>query len=367
MQQGVSMSKKNIALIFGGKSPEHEISVISARNIHKAIDSHRYNTILIGISQQGRWFLEEPADHQQKDFVIGRKGKPLFLMPGYEYGQIRLLESGAELPNLDVVFPITHGPNGEDGTLQGLLSQLNLPFVGPDVLGSAVAMDKDFCKRLFMQAGIGCAPGLVLHKHEKAAIDYSAIVNELGNVLFIKPANMGSSIGVSKAVDEKGFFKAVEEAFQYDTKILVEKAVAGRELECAVLGNERPQASGVGEIVMEKGFYDFEAKYLSADEAKLYIPARDVSDAALSKIRQTAIEAYRCLGLEGMTRVDIFLTPDEEVIVNEVNTLPGFTSISMYPQLWEASGIPYSELINRLLSLAIERQKTKDGLKTVRL
>jgi D-alanine-D-alanine ligase len=361
------MRKKNVALIFGGKSPEHEISVISARNIFKAIDSHQYQVTLIGISQQGKWFLENPADHQQSDFVIGKKGKPLFLMPGYDYGQIRLLESGAELPDIDVVFPITHGPNGEDGTLQGLLSHLNLPFVGPDVLGSSVAMDKDFCKRLFIQAGIKCAPGVVLHNHQRAGIHYQEIVNQLGNILFIKPANMGSSIGVSKAKDEKSFFKAIDDAFQFDTKILVEKAIVGRELECAVLGNEYPEASGVGEIFMEKGFYDFEAKYVSADEAKLYIPARDVSESALSKIRETAIKAFRCLGLEGMSRVDVFLTPDEEVIVNEVNTLPGFTSISMYPKLWEASGIPYSELINRLLSLAIDRQKRKAGLKTVRL
>lgn len=361
------MSKKHAVIIFGGKSPEHEISIVSARNIYKAIDTHQYQVSLIGISQDGKWFLEQASDHQQEGFVIGKKGKPLFLLPGYKFGQIRLLETGAELPNIDVVFPITHGPNGEDGTLQGLLSQLNLPFVGPDVLGSAVAMDKDVCKRLFIQAGIGCAPGVVLHKHEQDIIDYNSISNQLGSILFIKPANMGSSIGVSKATDEASFKAAVKDAFLYDTKILVEQAITGRELECAVLGNEYPEATSVGEIVMEKGFYDFEAKYVSADDAKLYIPARDVSESALKKIRETAIKAYNCLGLEGLTRVDVFLTPQEEVIVNEVNTLPGFTSISMYPKLWEASGLAYTDLINKLLQLAIQRQKRKSSLKSSRI
>lgn len=361
------MAKQHIALIFGGKSPEHEISVISARNIYNAIDSHRYDVSLIGIAPDGKWYLEEPKQHELSSFKIGESGHPLFVLPGYTHGQIRKLEDGEALPDFDAVFPITHGPNGEDGTLQGLLEQLNLAYVGPDVLGSAVAMDKDVCKRLFMEAGIGCAPGIVLHKHELAAIDYQSITSKLGKTVFIKPANMGSSIGVSKATDEGAFRDAVREAFLYDTKILVETAIHGRELECAVLGNEHPKASAVGEIVMEQGFYDFEAKYVSAEEAKLYIPARDVSDNALQKIRETAIKAYQCLGLEGMTRVDVFLTPDEDVIVNEVNTLPGFTSISMYPKLWEANGIAYSELISQLLQLAIERRKRKESLKSSRL
>jgi D-alanine-D-alanine ligase len=361
------MTKQHIALVFGGKSPEHEISVISARNIYKAIDKHRYDVSLIGIATDGKWYLEAPQQHQQATFKVGKTGQPLFILPGYTHGQIRKLEDGEALPDLDAVFPITHGPNGEDGTLQGLLEQLNLAYVGPDVLGSAVAMDKDVCKRLFMEAGIGCAPGVVLHKHELATIDYHAITSKLGNTVFIKPANMGSSIGVSKATDEGAFRDAVREAFLYDTKILVETAINGRELECAVLGNEDPQASAVGEIVMEKGFYDFEAKYVSAEEAKLYIPAQNVSEQALQKIRETAIKAYKCLGLEGMTRVDVFLTPEEDVIVNEVNTLPGFTSISMYPKLWEANGIAYSDLITQLLQFAIERRKRKESLKSSRI
>jgi D-alanine-D-alanine ligase len=361
------MTKQHIALIFGGKSPEHEISVISARNIYKAIDTARYSVSLIGIATDGKWYLERAEEHQKEGFKVGLTGQPLFVLPGYAHGQIRKLEDGESLPDMDAVFPITHGPNGEDGTLQGLLEQLNLAYVGPNVLGSAVAMDKDVCKRLFKEAGIGCAPGLVLHKHEQDSLDYATVAAQLGETVFIKPANMGSSIGVSRASSEGAFRDAVRGAFLYDTKILIERAIIGRELECAVMGNEYPVASGVGEIVMEKGFYDFEAKYLSADEAKLYIPARDVSESALSKIRNTAIKAYRCLGLEGLTRVDVFLTPDEDVIVNEVNTLPGFTSISMYPKLWDAEGIAYSDLIDQLLQLAIARRKRSQSLKSSRL
>jgi len=361
------MHKQHVALIFGGKSPEHEVSIVSARNIYNTIDTHKYKVSLIGIAQDGRWYLEKPEHHQAPDFRIGVEGLPLFILPGFTHSQIRLLEDGVALDDIDVAFPITHGPNGEDGTLQGLLNQINIPFVGPDVLGSAVAMDKDVCKRLFIQAGIGCAQGVVLHKHLKDEISYTDITKELGDVLFVKPANMGSSIGVSRATDEASFRTAIAEAFLYDTKILVEKAVTGRELECAVLGNEFPQASTIGEIIMEKGFYDFEAKYVSDVDAQLHIPAKNIPEATIEKIRKVAIQAYQCLSLEGLTRVDVFLTPDEEVLVNEVNTLPGFTSISMYPKLWEASGIAYTDLISQLLDLAIARSRRTASLKSSRL
>ncbi|MCO5234012.1 MAG: D-alanine--D-alanine ligase [Chitinophagales bacterium] len=361
------MPKINVALIFGGKSPEHEVSIISARNIYQAINQSLYNVLLIGISQEGKWYLESAEDFQKKDFKIGNNAQALFLLPGHQQEQIRLLENGRSIGMIDVAFPITHGPNGEDGNLQGLLNQINIPFVGPDVLGSAVGMDKDFCKKLFKQAGIGCAEGVVLYKHLLETIDYKAIEQQLGSILFIKPANMGSSVGVSKSSDYSSFMNAINEAFKYDTKILVEKAVIGREVECAVLGNEFPKASTIGEIVMLKGFYDFENKYLSEENTRLFIPAENVSPEIITKIQNIAIRAYQCLGLEGLTRVDVFLTPDNEVIVNEVNTLPGFTSVSMYPQLWEKSGIAYSDLITELLQLAIARNKRKLSLKSTRL
>jgi D-alanine-D-alanine ligase len=360
------MSQKHVALIFGGKSPEHEVSVVSARNIYNAINTNLFAVTLIGIAPNGKWYLEQAENHQKSDFKIGELGQELFLLPGHEQDQIRILQSGESIGNIEVCFPITHGPNGEDGTLQGLLNQLNLPFVGPDVMGSAVAMDKDICKKLFLQAGIGCADGVVLLRHLQDQIDYKKITKELGSTLFIKPANMGSSIGVHKSTDEDSFHHAIKDAFLYDTKILVEKAVIGRELECAVLGNEYPKASTVGEIIMQKGFYDFESKYLSADNALLYIPAQNLDESNIEKIQEIAIKAYQCLGLEGLTRVDVFLTEENEVIVNEVNTLPGFTAISMYPKLWGKSGIAYSDLITNLLDLAIQRHERKKSLKSRR-
>ncbi len=360
------MSAQRIGLLFGGKSPEHEVSIVSARNIYNAIDRSRFEVTLIGIAQDGKWYLENPDNLQDKQCVIGKDNIQLAVVFGNTGNKLMRLDSGQYLQDVDAVFPITHGPNGEDGTLQGVLLQLDIPFVGPGVLGSAVAMDKDFTKRILRDAGIGHAQGITLYKHQQAAIVFEDIEKELGQVLFIKPCNMGSSVGVSRATNREEFFAAVTEAFKFDTKILVEKAVIGRELECAVLGNELIEASTIGEIVMEKGFYDFENKYVN-DNAKIYIPAQELSDAQLEKIRETARKAYAALGLEGMSRVDVFLTEDDEVIVNEPNTLPGFTAISMYPKLWEASGLSYPDLIAKLIALAIARHQRNKQLQRTRL
>lgn len=361
------MEKKSIALVFGGKSPEHEVSVVSARSVFNAIDTSIFDISLIGISAEGKWYLEDSVEFLKDDFVVGEVGEELFLLPGYSSDQIRKLKSGESLGELEAAFLVTHGPNGEDGNLQGLLNQINIPFVGPNVLGSSVAMDKDVCKRLFQQAQIGVAEGTVLHRHLKDQVDYSEISKQFGNILFVKPANMGSSVGVHKTTNEESFFQAIDDAFQYDTKILVEKEVVGRELECAVMGNEAPQASIVGEIVMGSGFYDFESKYVSENNAQLFIPAQQLTQEVVDQVRAVAIRAYQCLNLEGMTRVDVFLTKDNEVIVNEVNTLPGFTSISMYPKLWEKSGIAYTDLITQLIDYAIERDLRKKSLKSTRI
>ncbi len=360
------MSTQKIGLIFGGKSPEHEVSIVSARNIYNAIDKTKFEVTLIGIAQDGKWYLESEANLQDTKCVIGRQAPQLAVVFGNEQQKLIRLDNQQYLDDLKAVFPITHGPNGEDGTLQGVFLQLDIPFVGPSVLGSAVAMDKDFTKRILRDAGIGHAKGITFYKHEADHISYAATINELGTVLFVKPCNMGSSVGVSRAINEEEFRNALTEAFKFDTKVLVEQAVIGRELECAVLGNELIETSTVGEIVMEKGFYDFENKYVN-DNAKIYIPAPDISEEQLKKIQETARKAYHALGLEGLSRVDVFLTENNEVVINEPNTLPGFTSISMYPKLWEHSGLKYADLIEKLIHLAIERHLKNSKLQRVRV
>ncbi|MFN8237536.1 MAG: D-alanine--D-alanine ligase family protein [Chitinophagales bacterium] len=360
------MIKQRIGLVFGGKSPEHEVSILSARNIYKAINKDKFDVELIGISQNGQWYLESETNLLSEQTVIGKEGIPLAVIFGNTKSNFMRLDTHVFMEEIDVIFPITHGPNGEDGTLQGVFTQLNIPFAGPGVLGSAVAMDKDFTKRILRDAGIGHAKGITFYQHEKDNISYAATIQELGSVLFIKPCNMGSSVGVSRATNEAEFYNALEEAFKFDTKVLAEQAVHGRELECAVLGNELIETSTVGEIVMEKGFYDFENKYVN-DNAKIYIPAPDISDAQLQKIRETARKAYHALGLEGLSRIDVFLTEKDEVVVNEPNTLPGFTSISMYPKLWEASGLQYSDLIEKLIQLAISRHQRDSNLQRIRV
>lgn len=358
-------AKQTIVLLCGGTSPEHEVSLNSARNIYKAINKRKYRVEVVGIARTGAW-RQLPVDVFKKaTSVEGNEGRALILNPGSE--QVIAFKSGREkFPKVEAVFNIIHGPFGEDGTLQGLLAILDLPFVGPDTLGASVGMDKDFTKRILRDAGILVAPWVTVLKHEK--IPYKKIIKQLGFPLFVKPANMGSSVGVSKAENEKELKTAVAEAFKFDVKVLIEQGLNGREIETAVLGNmEELAVSGVGEIVMEKGFYDYESKYISADAAKVIIPAEKVSKTAVKKIRETALKAYQALGLEGLARMDVFLVKGKDVYVNEPNTLPGFTNISMYPKLWEASGLAYSDLIDRLIQLGIQRHTRSKKLQRTRL
>jgi D-alanine-D-alanine ligase len=340
-----------VALIYGGQSPEHEISVRSARNIYAAFDRQRWEPMLIGISKRGQWLLTRPELLAQEAVVSS--GQPLMLCPGAE--AFLLAEDGSPLPKPALAFPIVHGPGGEDGSLQGLLRLLGLPFVGPDVLGSALCMDKDFTKRILRDADLMVAEYLCFHAHEQAGIDFAAVRNRLGMPVFVKPANMGSSVGVRRAEDADSFHAAVAEAFRYDRKILIEEAISGREVECAVMGNEIPEASSVGEVKMGGGFYDYDSKYVSATAAEVLIPAPGLDEELLAKLRLIASSAYQALGCEGLSRVDMFVCDDGRVYVNEVNTLPGFTNISMYPKLWEQSGLPYGELISHLLVLALDK------------
>ena len=351
---------KNIGLLFGGKSPEHEISVRSAKNIYNAFDNERYNVLLLAVDPSGIWWSQ---DIEQLGTMVQPVGQRIGILPG-AVNPFYFFDSNQPLPPLDAIFPIIHGPYGEDGTLQGMLRILDIPFVGPDVLGSSASMDKDITKRLLRDAGIKVAPGRVFRNKEAAFSAFQSLSEDLGEVLFVKPANMGSSVGVHKISNETEYREAIMDAFHYDSKVLVEGLIEGREVECAVLGNEDVAASGIGEIITPEE-YSFDAKYVSDTAAQIIIPA-EISESDRQRLREVAMQAYKALNCEGMSRVDMFFTPSGEIFVNEINTLPGFTSISMYPKLWGQEGVAYSDLLTKLVDLAMERHYKRSQLNTVR-
>jgi D-alanine-D-alanine ligase len=362
------MKKKiRVAVLFGGKSAEHEISVISARNIVEAMDKEKYAIVSIGIDKQGRWFFDEGArllcGSDQARVEFRPRDKPAAIIPGAVQPTVRGLGLRSPLANIDVVFPVLHGPLGEDGTVQGLLKLADLPFVGAGVLGSAVGMDKDVMKRLLRDARIPIAKFLTFETAAKDKIRFADVKRTLGVPVFVKPANLGSSVGISKVSDKKQFPEAVKEAFRFDNKILIEESIQGREIECSVLGNESPIASLPGEIIPRHNFYSYDAKYLDSKGAELVIPA-NLSKAVTRRIQELALKTFKTLCCQGMARVDFFLRGQKEIFVNEINTIPGFTKISMYPKLWETSGISYSELIDRLIQLALERSHAEKRLRS---
>jgi D-alanine-D-alanine ligase len=359
--------KLSVGLLFGGRSAEHEVSKASAANILRALDPDRYDVTLIGITRDGRWLLCDAGNGGGTGaaaLIIPDDAPQLGVIPG---GQGRFVwtesKSGAA-PRVDLVFPVLHGPNGEDGTVQGALELAGIPYVGSAVTGSAAAMDKDIGKRLMRDAGLPVVPFLTLTP--ASPIDYAAAVATLGtSKVFVKPSNMGSSVGVSGAASDAAYRAACELAFRYDHKVLVERSVGSpREVECSLLedADGKVHASGLGEIVPSEkhGFYSYEAKYLDADGAALRIPA-DVSEAQAHRIRELAIEAFRLLNCEGMARVDFFVKGDD-IFVNELNTLPGFTQISMYPKLWDASGLSQGELMDKLVAHALARHARRQKL-----
>lgn len=360
------MSKIRVGIIFGGKSAEHEVSLQSAKNVIDALDKNKYEAILIGIDKTGKWFLND-----ESEFLLNVTDLKLIKLNNEKMEEVTLVPEGkGSLTNfktnkvdkkIDVAFPILHGPFGEDGTMQGLLKLADIPFVGAGVLGSAVGMDKEITKRLLRDAGINI--GKFLSCRENNIPSFNEVVNKIGLPFFVKPANMGSSVGICKVKSEEDFKAAVEDAFKYDRKILFEEFIAGREIECAILGNANPMASVPGEIISNHDFYSYEAKYIDENGAVLEIPAR-LSDEMARKIQDTSISVFRTLECEGLARVDFFVTENNEIFVNEINTMPGFTKISMYPKLWEASGISYSGLIDKLIMLAIERFKKEQKLET---
>lgn len=361
------MSKLRVGIIFGGRSAEHEVSLQSARNIVDALDRMRFEPVLIGIDKQGHWHLNDTSNfliNQENPALIAlnQSNRELAVVPGKASQQLVETSSQELLGHVDVIFPIVHGTLGEDGCLQGLLRMADLPFVGSDVLGSAVCMDKDISKRLLRDAGLAVTPFITLNRATASRTSFAQAVEKLGLPLFIKPANQGSSVGVSKVDNEAQYRAAVALALDYDHKVLVESAISGREIECAVLGNDQPIASGCGEIVVGNGFYSYDSKYIDDQAAQVVVPA-DISDEHRERIRTLAVEAFQVLGCSGLARVDVFLTADGEVLINEINSLPGFTRISMYPKLWQAAGMTYSELVSRLIELALERHAERQGLK----
>jgi D-alanine-D-alanine ligase len=374
--------KKRIAVIFGGQSSEHEVSRASAESVLKNIDSDKYEVEMLGITKDGRWLsydgpveligtggwqaLAEARAHLQsgnKGLLNSGEGdeKPvnsLSVADSSARGILKAAGAEKEGKKIDVVFPVLHGCNGEDGTLQGLLELAGLPYVGCGVLGSALGMDKGFAKIVFEKEGIPQGKYIVFTRKQLSQ-DEGSLVSRVEALMtypcFVKPSNAGSSVGVSKAHNRQELAAALQFAARYDRRILVEEYIDGRELECAVLGNDEPVASAVGEVVPCNEFYDYEAKYNSGDSSTVIIPA-GISDELTQKIREYAVRAFKALDLSGLARVDFFVHKDTgEVFINEVNTLPGFTSISMYPKLWAASGIPYSKLIEKLIELAEER------------
>lgn len=362
------MGKTRVGIIFGGRSAEHEVSLQSAKNILDALDKERFEVSLIGIDKQGQWHLSDPHDFllnagDPARIALHRSGNAVAVRPGLERQQLVPTDPATALEQIDVVFPIVHGTLGEDGSLQGLLRMANLPFVGSGVLGSAVAMDKDVAKRLLRDAGLAVAPFACFNRVTAARADYTALVAELGTPLFVKPANQGSSVGVSKVRTEAEFHAALALALSFDHKALVESAIDGREIECAVLGNEHPEASVCGEVVVHDDFYSYDTKYISENGADIVVPAA-ITAAQQARIRDIAVQAYQALDCAGLARVDVFLTPAGEVVINEINTLPGFTRISMYPKLWAASGLDYTALITRLLELAMARHAHERDLQS---
>ena len=360
--------KIRVGILFGGKSAEHEVSLLSAKNIVNSLDKDKYEPVLIGITKEGKWQLENKETlflraSTSKLNSLRSGSNSIAVIPDSKNKQLISI-GGAEMEKrLDVVFPVLHGPFGEDGTVQGLLKIMDVPFVGPSVLASAIGMDKEVAKRLWRDAGIPIAKFLVFMSHQENEINFSKIKKKLGLPIFIKPANLGSSVGISKVHNDKEFSFAIKEAFKYDTKILIEEFVQGREIECAVLGNEDPIASVPGEVIPNGEFYSYEAKYIDEHGAVLELPAK-LADKKQKEVRELAVKAFKVLCCEGMARVDFFMTKKGKLVVNEINTIPGFTNISMYPKLWEISGIPYSKLIDILINLAISRHEKEKKLKT---
>jgi D-alanine-D-alanine ligase len=351
-------ARLKVAVLFGGRSGEHEVSLVSAASVARGLrESHDVACVLI--DRNGSWLLQEGEEPRPSG------GVPVFVAPSPgDLGRLRLLDDARELVRPDVFFPVLHGTYGEDGTVQGLLELAGVPYVGAGVAASAASMDKEMMKALFGRAGLPQVEYRVLRRRDPAGA--LLVLDELGLPVFVKPANLGSSVGISKVKTKDALFPALDAAFAYDRKVLVERGTDARELEVSVLGNETPEASCPGEIVPDREFYDYDSKYAAESRTGLLIPA-PLDAATAAEVRRLGVAAFQAVDASGYARVDFFLERGtSRLLVNEINTIPGFTSISMYPKLWEACGLPYPALLARLVDLALERHAARVRLRTDR-
>ncbi len=373
------MAKERVAVIFGGQSSEHEVSRFSAQSVIENINKEKYDIVMIGITKEGQWLTYEgptnkigSGEWEKLALAAAQERRQNTLLMTTDSNQTNTQPEELAVSNtargifgenskepINVIFPVLHGCNGEDGTIQGLFELAGIPYVGCGVLGSAVGMDKAYTKIIFEKEGLPQGDYLVFNR-KQVNFRIDEVIEEIEGRLtypcFVKPSNAGSSVGVNKASNREQLKRALEIAAKNDRRILVEEFINGREIECAVLGNDNPIASTVGEVIPCNEFYDYEAKYQVGDASRVMIPAENLSAETVQKIREYAVRAFKCLDCAGLSRVDFFVHKDtEDIYINEINTLPGFTQISMYSKLWAASGIPYSELIDRLIELAYER------------
>ena len=360
--------KIRVGLIFGGRSGEHEVSFCSASSIIKVIDKDKYTVVPIGITKEGRWISPQDSELALQSGKIEGKNTVILLNDSFSKSLVCIdnnqrLDKSSALEKLDVIFPVLHGPYGEDGTVQGLLELANIPYVGAGVAASAISMDKDLMKTIFQQKGLPILKWMTIKRREwqkdKKKI-LSIIQNGFEYPLFVKPTNLGSSVGITKVHKKEELERAIDLASSYDRKILIEEGLEEvREIECGVLGNDEPKASVVGEVRPAGEFYDYDSKYID-EGTQLIIPA-DLPDGVSKKVQEIALCAFKAIDAAGMARVDFFVSKKEnKIYLSEINTIPGFTSVSMYPRLWEASGIPYPDLIDQLIQLALERHQDKN-------
>jgi D-alanine-D-alanine ligase len=363
----MTTKKIRVGIIFGGRSGEHEVSFCSASSIIKAINKDKYTVVPIGITKEGRWISPQDSELALQSGKIEGKNTVILLNDSFSKSLVCIennqkLDKSSALEKLDVIFPVLHGPYGEDGTIQGLLELANIPYVGSGVAASAISMDKDFMRIVFQQKGLPILKWMTIKRKEwqedKEKI-FFLIQNSFEYPLFVKPANLGSSVGITKVHKKEELEKAIDLASSYDRKILIEQGLEEvREIECGVSGNDEPQVSVVGEVKPAGEFYDYDSKYIE-EGTQLIIPA-DLPDGVSQEVQRIALRAFKAVDAAGLARVDFFVSKKEnKIYLNEINTIPGFTSVSMYPRLWQTTGIPYPELIDRLIQLALERHQDK--------